>query len=281
MSGRYLTDLAAVVRGAGLDTIEVDGWPTRARSSGGYAAGRPTHVMVHHTASGPSSDGWPDVNYIAFGSGDRPLSNLYLNRGGSVWIIAAGATNTNGSGGPIDGVPANSMNSYAIGIEAGNNGVGEVWPDPQQSAYVALVAALCGAYAIPYVRAHFEWAPGRKVDPAGPSRWSKPSGGGGANLWRMDDFRADLATGGGAETVEVSEMLTIFAVTDATNPTATYVSNGINYRWLPNQDAISALSLFMTKAGMDATVQPVKVVQIGFAGAYLDGDGRPAVNSFL
>ena len=281
MSGRYLTDLADVIRRAGLDVIEVDGWKSRARSSGGYASGRPTHVMCHHTASGPSSDGWPDVNYIATGSGDAPLSNLYLNRSGAVWTIAAGATNTNGQGGPIDGVPANSMNSYAIGIEAGNNGVGEVWPDPQQSAYVTLVAALCTAYTIPYVRAHFEWAPGRKVDPAGPSRWSNPTGGGGANLWRMDDFRADLATGGESELVEVSEMLTVFAITDGANPTATYVSNGMNYRWLSNPDAIAALSLFMTKAGMDSTVQRCTRIQVGWAGAYLDPDGNPAVNPFL
>jgi hypothetical protein len=190
MSGRYLTDLAFVVRAAGLDVIEMDGWQTRARSSGGYSSGRPTHVMVHHTASGPSSDGWPDANYCTHGSDNRPVANLYLNRAGTVWVMAAGATNTNGQGGPLDNVPADSMNSYAIGIEAGNNGTGEVWPVAQQDGYLWLCQALCATYAIPHshVRSHAEWSPGRKIDPAGPSRWA-PGG-----TWPMHEFRDDLAT---------------------------------------------------------------------------------------
>jgi len=129
------------------------------------------------------------------------VANLYLDRQGIVYVMAAGATNTNGSGGPLDNVPADSMNSYAIGIEAGNDGVGEPWPHAQQAGYVQLVNALRGAYGIPtgHVRAHFEWAPSRKVDPAGPSQWSKPSGGGSGNMWNMDAFRASVAgdTGGG------------------------------------------------------------------------------------
>ena len=285
MTGRYLTDLADVVRGAGITVIEMDGWQTRARGSGGYASGRPTHVMCHHTASGPSSDGWPDANYCTFSSSSKPLCNLYLNRGGSVWICAAGATNTNGSGGPLDGVPADSMNTHAIGIEAGNAGTGEPWPATQQDAYVALVAALVAGYHLAHVRSHFEWAPGRKVDPAGPSRWSNPSGGGGSNLWRMEDFRADVAAGGGGGGSITTEgtplMLTLFAVTDAKNPTATYVSNGMTYRWLNDEDAIAALSVMMAKAGIDASVQRCTVAQVGWAGVYVDDAGQPAANPFL
>jgi len=202
MGGRYLTDLAQVCRDAGLWVNEVDGWQSRARSSGGYSDGRPTHVMVHHTASGPSSNGWPDVNYMCYGSENKPVANLYLDRYGVVYVMAAGATNTNGKGGPIDNVPVDSMNSYAIGIEAGNDGIGEPWPHQQQAAYVLLVNALRFAYGIPtgHVRSHWEYAPDRKVDPAGPSQWSKPSGGGSGNMWNMDAFRASVAgdtSGGG------------------------------------------------------------------------------------
>ena len=144
--------------------------------------------MTHHTASGPSSNGWPDVNFIAWGSQDAPLANLYLDRAGVVFVIAAGATNTNGKGHDSwgGGVPDDAMNTHAIGIEAANAGTGELWPSVQQDAYVTLVRALCSAYGIAndHVRAHFEWAPARKIDQAGASRWAS-----GAASWDMPAFR--------------------------------------------------------------------------------------------
>lgn len=190
MGDRYLTDLADVLRGAGLAVIELDGWPTRSRGSGGYEAGRPTHIMVHHTASPPSSSGRDDAEYCAWGDEDSPLSNLCLDRDGAWWVLAAGATNTNGAGGPIDCVPEDSMNTYALGIEA-NGGYGEVWPDVETASYVAGVSALRARYGCAYIRAHFEWAPTRKVDPAGPSPWAS-----GSASWDMERFRADVDAGG-------------------------------------------------------------------------------------
>ncbi|RPH33804.1 MAG: N-acetylmuramoyl-L-alanine amidase [Chloroflexi bacterium] len=187
MGDRYLTDLTDVLRAAGLPVIELDGWRTRARGSGGYDPGKPTHVMVHHTASTPSSSGEGDAWYCAEGDEDAPLSNLCLDRDGVWWVLAAGATNTNGKGGPLDGVPADSMNTYAIGVEA-NGGYGETWPDAQTDSYLAGVAALCDHYGLAYVRGHAEWAPDRKVDPAGPSPWAT-----GNSTWDMDDFRHDLS----------------------------------------------------------------------------------------
>ena len=186
MGDRYLTDLADVLRAAGLTVVELDGWRDRARGSGGYDSGRPTHVMVHHTASPPSSSGEGDAWYCAEGDEDAPLSNLCLDRAGAWWVLAAGATNTNGAGGPLDNVPEDSMNTHAIGIEA-NGGYGESWPDVQTDAYVAGVRALCDHYGLEHVRAHFEWAPERKVDPAGPSPWAS-----GSSSWNMGAFRADV-----------------------------------------------------------------------------------------
>lgn len=190
MGSRYLTDLASVIRNAGLPVKEYSGWQSRARGSGGYESGRPTHIMCHHTASSSSQNGQPDADYIAEGSGDAPLANLYIDRQGLVWVLAAGATNTNGKGRDTwgGGVPDDSMNSYAIGIEAGNNGTGEAWPTVQQDNYVRLVKALMAGYGIPlgHVRAHFEWAPDRKIDPAGNSRYAT-----GGNKWNMDQFRTD------------------------------------------------------------------------------------------
>ena len=79
MTGRYLTDLAAVLRAYGLTVEEEPGWQERARSSGGYASGRPTHVMVHHTAS--STTPANDIAYIARNADAAPLSNLYPRPG--------------------------------------------------------------------------------------------------------------------------------------------------------------------------------------------------------
>lgn len=191
MGSRYLTDLADVCRRTGYPVIEEGGWQTRARGSGGYDSGRPNHIMVHHTASGPSSDGWPDVNYCTYGDEDAPLCNLYLARDGTIWVCAGGATNTNGSGHDPCGVTADdSMNSSAIGIEAGNDGVGERWPDVMLDSYARLCAELCDAYGIPNgrIHAHFEWAPTRKTDPAGPDRYAS-----GAASWDMAGFRSDCA----------------------------------------------------------------------------------------
>lgn len=192
MGARYLTELADVLRAAGLQVWEVDGWRNRGRGSGGYDPGRPGHVMVHHTASPPSSDGWPDATYLAYGSPDAPLANLYVDRDGWWYVVAAGATNTNGTGtDPCGHVAADSMNVDAIGVEAGNDGLGEPWPDPQVNSYVAGVAALCQHYAIPVARVHghAEWAPTRKIDPAGPPQYAT-----GAATWDLDAFRADVAT---------------------------------------------------------------------------------------
>lgn len=190
MGSRYLTDLAAACRSFGADVQEENGWQTRARSSGGYNSGLPNHVMCHHTASNASSDGQSDVDYMCYGSDNRPVANLYLSRSGKIWVMAAGATNTNGKGSDWwgGGVPNDSMNSYAIGIEAANNGVGEPWPAVQQDVYVLLVQTLCEWYNIPNnnVRAHHEWAPDRKIDPAGHSLYAT-----GADKWNMTVFRKD------------------------------------------------------------------------------------------
>lgn len=193
MGSRYLTDLADVCRRTGYNVLELDAWQKRARGSGGFDSGRPNHVMAHHTASGASMDGWGDANYCTFSHQDAPLCNLYLSRVPEIYVCAGGATNTNGSGQDPCGVtPDDSMNSSAIGIEAGNNGTGEQWPLAQQDAYNSLCRVLCNAYGlgIDRIHAHFEWAPTRKIDPAGNSRYAS----GGAS-WNMNQFRNDC-TGG-------------------------------------------------------------------------------------
>jgi hypothetical protein len=117
---------------------------------------------------------------------------LYLSRSGIFYVVAAGRVCTNGAGSSKPwngGVPDDMMNHYAISIEAANNGIGEAWSPIQIHSYVHGVAALTRAYNIPIerVRAHFEWAPGRKIDPAGQSPYAN-----GSAKWNMDQFRADV-----------------------------------------------------------------------------------------
>lgn len=212
MGDRYLLDLATVCRRTGYRVIEVDsastegdGWKYRARGSGGYNSGKPNHVMAHHTASSPSSDGWPGVNYCTFTDEDAPLCNLYLSRKAEIYVCAGGATNTNGSGtDPCGIVDQDSMNSSAIGIEAANDGVGEIWPAEMQRAYNLLCKELCEAYGIPFrqIHSHWEYAPSRKVDPAGPALYQEPPRLGPSNLsWNMDSFRQACESAGGSTPV--------------------------------------------------------------------------------
>lgn len=186
----FLTDMADVLRAAGLRVMETPGWQQRAYPKwGGYTA-MPTHVMVHHTASKATPP--QDLNYI-LNTPLSPIGNLYLDRSGVFWIVAAGQAVTNGKGSSqpwAGGVPDDQMNHYSISIEAANDGVGEPWPVAQTDAYVRGCKALCVAYGIPssHVRGHFEWAPGRKIDPAGPSPWAI-----GKASWDMNRFRTDVA----------------------------------------------------------------------------------------
>jgi len=236
---RYLTDFADILRSAGLTVIEVDGWKTRARSGGApYQPGRPVAVMVHHTASGPRSDGQSDVNYIISGSPVAPISNLYLDRAGVAWVCASGPTNTNGAGGPLGTVPKDQMNAHAIGIEIANTGVGEPYPTAQQDAVVKMVRALCSSYGISQVYSHFEWAPGRKIDPTGPSRWS-PSGG----KWNMDAFRTEVFN---APPTTKPKKVAMFRIryrdaSYAPNAYTGLISNGPQLGWISDGDGDTAL----------------------------------------
>jgi len=180
--------MADVLRDSGVRVFETPGWKTRAYGQWGGFDHPPTHVMVHHTASKTSVAA--DLAYI-INSKLSPIGNIYLARDGVAWLVAAGQAVTNGKGHDSwgGGVPDNAMNHYSIAIEAANDGVGEKWPTIQMDAYIQMCAALCKAYNIPvnHVRAHAEWSPGRKIDPAGPSYWSPDT-----RTWDMTKFRNDV-----------------------------------------------------------------------------------------
>jgi hypothetical protein len=199
-SGVYLEWLADELLAAGLVVDQYPGWMTRARSSGGYVAPAPTCVMWHHTASAAALA--DDAAYCAEGSPDAPICNLLVGRDGTVVVIAAGATNTNGKGGPLEIppgvlVPADSMNTHALGMEIANSGVGEVYPAAQIDAAFTASLAITTALGLPpdAVATHHAWAPDRKIDPAradavhGPWR---PRSINASGTWSLDDLRAEL-----------------------------------------------------------------------------------------
>ena len=194
MGSIWLSDLPAKLSGV-PNVSFYSGWQTRSRSSGGYDA--LLGIAVHHTASQTSTAN--DCYYQWVTCSDGPVGAIYIGRAGEIVVGASGATNCVGKGGPWNlsrgTVPLDKGNQNTISIEAGNNGVGEPWPEAQQNAYIALVRALCSGYgfASSDVISHYEWClpscPGRKIDPAGPSRWGSINASG---TWDMNLFRAEL-----------------------------------------------------------------------------------------
>jgi hypothetical protein len=168
------------------------GWETRSRSSGGYDG--VWGIGVHHDAIRTGVPLLTRCTNAWNTAADRPIGALWLHTDGLWMVGAAGATNTQGKGGPYRTskgvIPLDQGNRYMLSIEASNNGVGEVWPEVMQDSYVRGCAALCkwlGLNPLTDVIAHFEWTT-RKIDPAGPSRYAA-----GANKWNMPAFRSDVA----------------------------------------------------------------------------------------
>jgi hypothetical protein len=272
MGSRYLTDLADVLRGAGLVVVEVggpstvgSGWKNRARSSGGYDSGKPTCIMVHHTASSTSASGWDDANYCTFHSDNEPVCNLLVGRDAKWYVCAAGATNTNGSGRGCSRCPPDSMNTHAIGVEASNNGVGEGWSVAMQDAYVRGVAALSKHYGIPndHIHSHESYAPDRKVDPAGPARFVgnanqrwEPAGG-------MTKFRQEVAAivsgGGGVEDDEPVAYVLIQEFNGATAVSNVWWCSDMKNKWAVSLtgDMWDTLIWEFKNRGWDTTIRHV------------------------
>lgn len=159
----HATWLADVLRAAGLNVVERDGWKDRGRPG---TFGPVRGVLCHHT--GPTSSTLSATLLIENGRPDLPgpLSQLMLDKDGTFHVIAAGRCNHAGAG-SWQGVTTG--NSSFIGIEARNDGGGEVWPPVQLAAYERGVAAILTHLHADAVMAagHKEYAlpKGRKPDP--------------------------------------------------------------------------------------------------------------------
>ena len=201
MSHFPLDRLATALRAEGVEVDVLPGAQGRSARmfTNGYSRGCQA-VVEHHTAgSGMYPDA--DIRYILNGKGEGyVISNAYTWRTKKkITLIASGPTYTEGSGGPYGLIPANGANSIAFSNEIANpGGEQDIYPPFQQEAIAAfayhagLIAAEVWGWADdPFGKyrafSHFEWAPGRKIDPRGVSRWS-PLG----DMWDMDQFRAEL-----------------------------------------------------------------------------------------
>ena len=164
--------IAEALRRAGVEVTEVDGWQSR-----GSANFNPQGVVVHHTANGPRGD-YPSLTLVRDGRAGLagPLAQLGLGRSGRAFVIAAGRANHAGAG-SWRGLGGNTS---VFGIEAESVGNGSDWTQEQRSAYPRMVAALLAGMGRDerFCCGHREWAPGRKIDPAGID---------------LDDFRAQVA----------------------------------------------------------------------------------------
>jgi hypothetical protein len=167
-SALMVTNLADILRSAGLNVTEVDGWKTRAHG--------PLTIIrsiICHDTGGPPTGDYPSLPIVRDGRPDLPgpLAQLGLGRSGLWYAIAAGLSYHAG----VVTDPTLYSNQYAIGIEAENTGIPPTdtghlyWPEVQYQSYLRGVRALQKAFNVSteYVRGHKEIASplGRKDDP--------------------------------------------------------------------------------------------------------------------
>lgn len=166
-----LTWLADVLRKADLKVVEQGGWKERGIGD----IKRPIFVVCHHTATTNLKDNMPSLNALIHGrpktptsKGLRgPLAQLGIARDGTFYVIAAGLCHHAGES-AFGGYK--SLNSWSIGIEPENNGLGEPWSEVLMDAYARGCAALLKHIKKPVTNCigHKECCvpPGRKIDPS-------------------------------------------------------------------------------------------------------------------
>lgn len=160
-----LTDMADVLRSAGLSVVELPGWKTR----GEPGSFNPLGLLLHHDGMGLGFDSLPenDMNvpqYMARNGVNG--SQLWVSRTG-VWVVlAAGLKWHAGTGGGYGDIPANAGNARTIGVETDHT-FGNPWPKVQLDSINIGSRALARHYGFKASNCagHKEYAAGRKPDP--------------------------------------------------------------------------------------------------------------------
>lgn len=162
-----LVGIGGRLKRAGLDVHAVEGW----RDSSGPGPFTPGGTVFHHTASARTGGNVPSLGLVVQGTSEvsGPLCNILIGRNGRVILVAAGRSNHAGFGGPLRGIPKDSANMHTIGVEVENDGRGEPWTRELLRAVDTTFTVLLDFVGQGPGRhfGHKEWAPDRKIDPAG------------------------------------------------------------------------------------------------------------------
>lgn len=163
-----LTQLATVARRTGFPVVEVTGWRTRTRPEGMLGV---RTVTIHHTGNVARTKRLKvSLNTIINGKSKLPgpLSQIYIDIDGTIYIVAAGKANHAG-----ESLKTDYTNPYAVGFECEASGDwwSEDWPGIQLRAMVAMAGETIKEFglSISDVMGHLETCspPGRKPDPRG------------------------------------------------------------------------------------------------------------------
>ena len=227
--------IADALRNAGLPVVEVAGWQSR-----GSSLFAPSMVFMHHDASPATASESGMVNLVTNGRKGLPgpIGNVYIGRSGAVYVIASGRSNHAGSGNVL------LANQRSIGIEVGNNGVGEPWTAALTDTYRRVVLALCGKLGVGVDRVYTHAAhTSRKIDPAGPTSVR----GLGPGTWSLDGVRVWLSqtipvTPPAPIPLEDDDMAPEF-LKDNVNPDVWMVGYG-NNTWIRNESVLSNFQNF-------------------------------------
>jgi hypothetical protein len=200
----WLTDLDACFTAAGIPYTEINAHPSDVTGSSSWRTrGRPAStgqfnpigILCHHTASPAGTSDAADINVIMYGNGSAPgpISQLYIGRSATLYLVAAGRCNHGGSG-AFPGGQCQDQNAACLGIEVGNDGIGERWSDAVTDLYADTVAALLDHYGADtsqvWLHASLGPACGNfKIDPAGPWQRQPDLPGYGAGTWDLDIWR--------------------------------------------------------------------------------------------
>lgn len=164
-----LLGLADALRDEGVKVQEISGW--QSRSSGGihYNNNGKKGVILHHTASSISGGPAPALGIVTYGRSDLPgpLANVLTGRDLVARVVAAGKANHAGAGGPFRTVAASNANYEMAGIEAENNGIGEIWTPQFLEFNMKVAAAILKLQKLDasWCIGHKEWT-SRKPDPS-------------------------------------------------------------------------------------------------------------------
>lgn len=163
--GQWMPWLANAARLTGYPVTEVPGWQHRGH---GPMASFIYGTVCHHTAGPEPATGsdYPSLRVVRDGRPGLPgpLAHVGLGYSGRIYVIAAGLAYHAGAGSWRKA----KGNSQMVGIEAEDSGDGD-WTREQLDCYPRLVAAIQDYLnqGADWVCGHKEWAPHRKIDPAG------------------------------------------------------------------------------------------------------------------